>query len=316
MRSTTAAFHGYVLACLGWLNSNGVQLYSHLTIRDEGTSARINPLREPQRSFAIGPLVDVLRRAYKARSNFNWSKYLPTPPTGLSNLTHVPLNPYIHGRSDCVFGCEGHLCDAADGCRTDLICKNSICQVPSESQPGKVGDVCNSKKVCQEHLRCESGACQQCDSRPTIQPDDPRLAVAYNDPDAQCRHDKDILRSRAYCSLPSINDPRGNPCSNSAHCDANQYCDWGLCKLCTEGCLGMRCRSNNKCKTGFCNEFGRCDYPGKRKINAGPGAHAGGRKRPKVGVRGPNKVRDEAMRINIPTEKVRATEKPVPGATA
>jgi hypothetical protein len=233
------------------------------------------------------------------------------------------LNPYIPQQSDCVFGCEGFLCDAADGCRTDLICKNSVCQVPSESQPGKIDDVCNSKKVCQEHLQCESGTCQQCESRQTIQPNEPgKPKVAYNDPNAQCSHDKDVLLgTRGYCKLPSTDNARGNPCANAAHCDANQYCDWGLCKLCTEGCLGMVCRSNNKCKTGFCNEFGRCDYPGKRKILAGPGAHAGGRARanvrgPKDSMRGPNKVRDEAMRINIPKEKVRPTEAPVPAATA
>ncbi|KAF2689651.1 glycoside hydrolase family 5 protein [Lentithecium fluviatile CBS 122367] len=305
------------------LNYRGIPwLYSHLTIRDEGTTARINPLREPQSSFAIGPLVNVLRHAYKARSNFNWSKYLPAPPTGLSNLTLVPLNPYIPEQSDCVFGCEGFLCDSADGCRTDLICKNSICQVPSESQPGKVGDVCNSKKVCQEHLKCESGTCQECDSRPTIQPDDPRKVKVYNDPNAQCRADKNtLLQTRSYCTLPSASNPRGNPCTNAAHCDANQYCDWGLCKRCTEGCLGMPCKSNNKCKTGFCNSYGRCDYPGMKKIVSGPGAYArdwtrnrkgagwnvGGRK---DDVRGPNKVRDEAMKINIPKETVQATGQP------
>lgn len=296
--------------------ANSDQLYSHLTIRDEGTSSRINPTREPQSSFAIGPLVDILRRAFKARSNFDWSKYLPAPPTGLSNLTLVPLNPYIPEQSNCVFGCEGFLCDAADGCQPNLICKNSICQAPSESQPGKIGDKCNSKKLCLEHLQCSDGTCQQCASRPTIPPANPRTRQVFTDPDVQCYNDRtQLLRDQPYCSLPSSKDPRGNPCNNAMDCEANQYCDWGLCKMCTEGCLGMRCRSNNKCKTGFCNEYGRCDYPGQPKIIAGHGASA--RKAsarnnlgPKGAQRGPNKVRDEAMRINIPKEEAKATGNP------
>jgi hypothetical protein len=79
----------------------------------------------------------------------------------------------------------------------------------------------------------------------------------------------------------------------------------------------MTCKTNNKCKTGFCNEYGRCDYPGQKKIRSGPGAHAGLRKGPgwnlngpKNGERGPNKVRDQAMKINIPKEQVEATGNP------
>lgn len=82
----------------------------------------------------------------------------------------------------------------------------------------------------------------------------------------------------------------------------------------------MKCRSNNKCKTGFCNAYGRCDYPGKPKLAHGPGGHKRGSTNdrrgpgwnagPKNQERGPNKVRDEAMRINIPKEQVEATGKP------
>jgi hypothetical protein len=81
----------------------------------------------------------------------------------------------------------------------------------------------------------------------------------------------------------------------------------------------MKCRSNNKCKTGFCNNYGRCDYPGLKVPKGGPGARGQPRRPrqgPGMGPRfmepGPNKVRDEAMRINIPKETVRATGTPVP----
>ncbi|KAJ4297516.1 hypothetical protein N0V90_005408 [Kalmusia sp. IMI 367209] len=302
------------------LNYRGIPwIYSHLTFKDEGTSSKVSILRESR--FAIGALADVLTRAFRSRSNFNWSKYIPSPPGGLNNLTALPLNPYIPEQSPCTFGCEGYLCDALDGCRTDLLCKNSICQVPSESQPGKAGDICNSKKPCQEHLKCSAGTCQQCKERPTMQADSyPRKIIAYNSIEGQCHPDTTTAfrkDSGPICTLPSPINPRGNPCNNAQHCDANQYCDWGLCKRCTEGCLGMKCRSNNKCKTGVCNVHGRCDYPGKKKILAGPGASARGTTRDRKGPgynnnaprgeRGPNKVRDEAMRINIPKEEVVAT---------
>lgn len=271
--------------------------------------------------FAIGALSDVLTRASSSRSNFNWSKYLPAPSGGLTNLTTLPLNPYIPEQSSCTFGCEGHLCDAADGCRPDLLCKNSICQQPTESQPGKIGDACNSKKPCLEHLKCASGSCQQCNSRATIQPSDRRNPVAANSLAAQCHPDTAnafLTPPRPICALPSSYSPRGNPCTNAQNCDADQYCDWGLCKRCTEGCLGMKCRSNNKCKTGFCNTNGRCDYAGKPKVLAGLGGQERATTRNRKGAgynlnapkgegRGPNRVRDEAMRVNIPKEEVVAT---------
>jgi hypothetical protein len=74
----------------------------------------------------------------------------------------------------------------------------------------------------------------------------------------------------------------------------------------------MVCKSNNKCKTGFCNAFGRCDYPSKPKIVSGPGARAVGRRGPGYNVgpkghSGPNKVRSEALREVRSTEGARAT---------
>ncbi|KAH7075462.1 hypothetical protein BKA63DRAFT_297774 [Paraphoma chrysanthemicola] len=323
------------------LNYRGIPwLYSHLTTMDEGLTGRVNPLRTEFTSWTA--LKDVLRRSYTSRSNFDWSKYLPAPPDApLTNLTSLPLNPYIPEQSDCTFGCEGHLCDAADGCAPDLICKNSVCQRNDEKQPGKVGDRCDSKKVCQEHLRCGGGQCQACSVRPSIQPERqkrkrtvaseppayvPGHEVVANDISASCHSDSlpslfELAKRRAsptppICLSPS-NPPRGNPCESTTHCDANHYCNWGLCTKCSakDLCLGARCKSNNKCKTGFCNNFGRCDYPGQKKIVTGPGARGKSRNNrvpgvPKGHERGPAKVRDEALRINIPKEQAAETAKP------
>ena len=309
-----------------------------MTTLEEGLTARVNPLRPTYVSWAA--LKHVLQGAYTARSNFDWSKHLPPPPdANLTKLTTIPLNPYIPEQSDCTFGCEGHLCDAADGCAPDLICKNSICKMNAETQPGKVGDRCDSKKVCQEHLRCSKGECQECSVRPSIQPeprrrkrsiasdepppDDPSAKVIANDINASCHSDTlpslfKLSKSRStpappICLSPS-KPPRGNPCESATHCDADHYCNWGLCTKCTsaDSCLGAKCRSNNKCKTGFCNNFGRCDYPGQKKIVTGPGARGKSRNSrvpgvPKGHERGPAKVRDEAMKINIPKEKAAET---------
>ncbi|KAJ4356227.1 uncharacterized protein N0V89_004257 [Didymosphaeria variabile] len=131
------------------LNYRGIPwIYSHLTFKDEGTTPKVSILRDS--NSAIGALSDVLSRAFRSRSNFNWSKYLAAPSGGLSNLTTLPLNTYIPEQSSCTFGCEGHLCDAADGCRPDFLCKNSICQRPSESQPGKL-DPANHAKNEQQY---------------------------------------------------------------------------------------------------------------------------------------------------------------------
>ncbi|KAF1977871.1 hypothetical protein BU23DRAFT_596181 [Bimuria novae-zelandiae CBS 107.79] len=298
-------------------NTNSGQIYSHLTFRDEGTSPKISILRDSQ--FAIGALSNVLTRASTSRSNFNWTTYLHPPPSGVTTLTTLPLNPYIPEQSTCTFGCAGHLCDAPDGCLPSLLCKNSICQAPSSAQPGKIGDICNSKNPCLSHLTCTSGSCQSCSARATIQPWDRRSSsdTGYNshnpfrrDPipanavDAQCHTDASstfLFPSLRICKPPFPS--RGNPCTNAQHCDASHFCDWGVCAPCGPGdaCLGAPCRSNNKCKTGFCNSYGRCDYAGKKKILMGPG---GGAKRTGAGYnlgvkrgegRGANKVRNGSV---------------------
>lgn len=105
-----------------------------------------------------------------------------------------------------------------------------------------------------------------------------------------------------------------NPCENAQHCNAAEYCSWGLCVPCQPGdlCLGAVCKSSNACKTGYCNDYGRCDYAGQKKLVFGPGVR-GRFKNGRVGgvpeghERGPAKVRDEAMRIVIPEDGPIAT---------
>jgi hypothetical protein len=293
------------------------QLYSHLTTLDEGKSPRINPLRREYTSWTA--LRDVLTRSFTTRSAFNWTRYLPPPvtiiaptadevteqhlrsmltgeksqtwklkPAGLSNVTSIPLNPYVLEQSDCTFGCEGHLCDAADGCAPDLICKNSVCQQNEESQPGQIGDRCNSKAVCQSHLHCSGGECQSCSPRQTIQPQEKRKGlprqqrrtVQPNDPNGQCYTDAlptlFTLQTTPICLPPQHHS---SPCESATHCFANEYCSWGSCTPCTssDACLGSPCRSNNKCKTGYCNDYGKCDYAGLRRKSFGPGGARGSR---------------------------------------
>lgn len=43
----------------------------------------------------------------------------------------------------------------------------------------------------------------------------------------------------------------------------DEFCDWGLCKTCVSGCLGMLCKLAMEGKTDHCKTFGKCDYPGK-----------------------------------------------------
>ena len=241
------------------------------------------------------------------------------------------MNPYIHELSDCTFGCEGYLCDAPDGCSPDLMCKNNVCQKPSESQPGKINDACNSKKPCLSHLICENGLCQECIARPSIEPEDYRNSIVYKNPSSfigSCPLDSsNPFRTQPFCLLPSKSSlsHRTNPCTNASHCSADEFCSWGLCTTCgpDDVCLGAKCKSNNKCKTGFCNTHGRCDYPAKPKLSAkgardtwrnrkGPGWNAG----PRNMEKGPNRVRDEAMMINIPKESIVATGEAAAAATA
>ncbi|KAL1792293.1 hypothetical protein ACET3X_008800 [Alternaria dauci] len=373
------------------LNYRGIPwIYSHLTTLSEGTTSRINPLHPTYTTWPA--LTTILTHAATARSNFNWTRYLPPPisiippshdeqtaqhlsamltgsltqewkllPRGLSNVTSVRLNPYIIQQSTCTFGCLGHLCDVADGCAPELVCKNSVCRSYSETQqPGGVGARCDSKAVCQAHLRCGGqGVCEACVARRSIQPDDDNeerkerkrtidgdetelptqqqwdRVVLLNDPNGSCYTDSlphlfAIARlSSSSASTPSLNTclppaHHPSPCTSPHHCSANEYCSWGTCVPClsTDTCLGSPCRSNAACKTGFCNDYGRCDYvpdAAKKKKGSGPGGARGKRNTRIPGVprgheRGPARVRDEAMRIEIPGEKV--VETGGSGATA
>jgi hypothetical protein len=187
------------------------------------------------------------------------------------------------------------------------------------------------------HLQQQEGSCQACSVRPSIQPaskrkwtgtdappEDPSTRVIANDINASCYSDSffnlvTLSKRQSAAQIPPIclspsNPPRGSPCEKAQHCSADSYCNWGLCTPCTstDSCLGAKCRSNNKCKTGFCNNHGRCDYAGQKKIFTGPGARGKSRNSripgvPKGHERGPARVRSEAMRVSIPGEKVRAT---------
>ena len=362
------------------------QLYSHLTTVHEGKSTGINPLRTSYTSWTA--LKQVLKNAQTARSNSDWSSYLSAPftilppsedektaqklrsmltgssnqewkirPLSLSNITSIPLNPFVLEQADCTFGCEGHLCDAPDGCAPDLLCKNSICTRNTASQPGQTGAMCNSKNPCQPHLLCSSGKCSACTTRSTIPfpqsiknrkrslPNEPlplptpedaaSLTLKPNSPQGQCYTDS---LPHLFASLPARISTSGTnppppiclppahhpaPCTQASHCSADEYCSWGTCTACTssDACLGAPCRSNNKCKTGYCNDHGRCDYLEQRKkIYLGPGGAKMGKGKRVPGVprgheSGPARVRDEAMRVVIPVEGAKKTG--VPGvATA
>lgn len=267
----------------------------------------INPLRPEHDS--ITALTDVLTRASKARSTFVWNSYLPAPFKPLTALKEIPLNPYIPPSSPCTFGCEGHLCAAADGCSPDLLCKNNICQQNSETQPGQVGASCNSKKPCQAHLHCTSGSCQPCSVRPTLPGAEQGKGMCATD---------EITTFYTHPARPSTclspTAGRKNPCETAQHCNASEYCSWGLCEKCKPGdlCLGSVCTSNNACKTGFCNSYGKCDYAGQKKLVFGPGVRGRWKNGRVDGIpegheRGPAKVRDEAMRIVIPEDGPVAT---------
>ncbi|KAF2866093.1 hypothetical protein BDV95DRAFT_553223 [Massariosphaeria phaeospora] len=320
------------------LNYRGIPwLYSYVTHSDEGPTARINVLRTPV--AAIGALTDILRRAYKSRSTFNWTPYLAPPPTGLSNLTALALNPFIPEQSDCTFGCPGFLCDAPDGCAPSLLCHNSVCCAPDDDVPGSVGAACNSKKPCHAHLRCAAKTCQPCSARPTLQKRDTRTpsipglaprdtpkrgvpAGALHGTCAPSHASPSPFHSSLQlpiCLSPSPHSHSYSPCEKPTHCSADESCAWGLCTPCREGeggaCLGAPCKANNKCATGFCNEFARCDYAGQKRVVGGPGVRPGWKRGPDggarkggpVGERGAYRVRDQAVRISVKGEEVRST---------
>ena len=153
-------------------------------------------------------------------------------------------------------------------------------------------------------------------TRLAVQPNNPRgacytdsLAHLFALADVKMLHEEE---EEAPVCLPPNHHPA--PCFSANHCSANEYCDWGACKTCsdTDACLGAPCRSNAKCKTGYCNDHGRCDYAGQKKRVFGPGANAGRRSSRVPGVPvgqefGAAKVRDEAMRVVIPEEGAKET---------
>lgn len=297
-----------------------MKLYSHLSFKNESTTSMVNPMNPNTTSFSA--LTTVLKRAHTSRSNFDWSSYLPAPSAPLSQLTEIPLNPYIPPTKPCVFGCTGHLCKEADGCTPDLLCKNNVCQKNAVDQPGQIGAKCNSKKPCQSHLRCSNGTCAACAVRPSLPLQFSLVSrgtesSAQNNKHGLCAPDALTLLSHPSpppLCLSSVSSSSQNPCETPAHCSSTHYCSWGLCVRCkpTDLCLGSPCKSNAACKTGLCNEHGRCDYAGQKKLIFGPGIRGRFKNNRVDGVprgheRGPAKVRSEALRVVIPTEGVMET---------
>jgi hypothetical protein len=282
------------------LNYRGIPwVYSKATTGSEGTTTNVNVLL-PDYS-AIGALKDVLKRASTSRSNFDWSRYVPKP-AALSNLTHLALNPFVPEQSDCTFGCSGWLCDAADGCNPSLICKNSICQKPTDQTLGTAGSACdNHKKLCRETLQCLNGECAECIARKSK----PQKFDYPGSITGSCEPDSPFLRQPicTLCNPLTKTHCRGDPCHKASDCNANEQCDWGLCKPCSKGCLGMSCKSSKACVTGYCNTHGKCDYPLKPKKPLRPEDFVG-RRGPGWNVpvqqRGPTRPRDNVMRVDIP----------------
>lgn len=261
-------------------------------------------------------LADGLRRASKASSNFDWSRYLPQSRKPVKT-THVALNPYLPDQADCKLGCPGFLCDSMDACQQGYVCKNNVCEKCTKGCPGMQCDA--YRNLCQEKTRCVDGICQECavraDSasrRTTCELDEPSRYKSAST-DETCGLDEPFTQPPIcnYCD-GSTKECRGSPCVRAVDCDADEFCDWGLCRPCTSGCLGMACKSSRDCKTGNCNAFDKCDYPsgvGKGPMRAedyvgrrGPGYFG-----PRYQNQGPSKPRDNVARVVVPVDEVKQT---------
>ncbi|KAF2497625.1 hypothetical protein BU16DRAFT_616239 [Lophium mytilinum] len=294
------------------LNYRGIPwLFSSVTEDDEWKTGHVALHRGA--GSAMAALTSVLQDASTARSNFDWNRYLPQLQSHAFSPTNLlKANPYIPPQSACTFGCDGWFCDAADGCAPGSVCKNNVCRPCTTGCAGATCD--NHRQLCQESMQCVNGTCQECEARKSAKPKktsgDPY--INFSDPNGSCVSD-DPFATTAICQFcdPLARSCRGSPCVKAADCDVDEYCDWGLCKPCTEGCLGMACKTSRGCKTGRCNEFGKCDYPGKMKAPIRP-EDVRGRRSPQYYAQGgrqqgPMKVKDNAWRVNAPMEEVKAT---------
>lgn len=224
------------------------------------------------RKSAIWALRLAMEKANISPTKFDWRRYVK-PRRTLAPHTAIGPNQWKPYQNGCLFGCLGWSCDAMDGCASDLVCKNNVCQ---ECTIGCPGMTCNSKTPCQEQYNCVNGRCQSCNPRS----DTNDIHAMFDKTATQCPNTVSFPATPIcnFCD-PKTQSCRGAPCERTTDCDAKEQCEWGLCKPCKEGCLGMQCTSGQSCKSGHCNSFKRCDIPPKvTKPNTGG---------PVVGRRGP-----------------------------
>lgn len=229
-------------------------LYSSVTDGQLKSTSQVK-LRGNKNS-PVSALKAAVEKANKSPSMFDWSRYVQKPgPT--APHTGISPNPWKPYQGECSFGCLGWLCDAMDGCSSDLLCKNNICQPCDVGCPGMACDA--HKSHCQEPYQCFNGVCQACTSRTDLA----ELHGTCEPTGTQCS--KEFFPTTPICNFcdKRTKSCRGAPCERASDCDADEQCDWGLCKPCTQGCFGMECGSSRHCKTGFCNQYGYCDYPPK-----------------------------------------------------
>ncbi|RAR04389.1 glycoside hydrolase family 5 protein [Stemphylium lycopersici] len=251
-------------------------------------------------------------------------------PLGLSNLTAIPLNPYTpqqaERNSEGQPGKVGDRCDSKARCQPHLRCEKSV-EVGGEGGKAKTCTACVARKTIQKPKglwRRRSFVDDDYTDTDTHSRDQDGRLTQPNDPQGSCLPDSPTLIFTSSSSSPNSNsnsNPSATPptclppspalpCTQQTHCPASSYCANFTCHPCTasDACLGAVCTSNKKCKTGVCNEYGRCDYAAsKKKRSFGPGGARMGKKLPSGMERGPARVRSEAMRIVIPTEGVRET---------
>lgn len=178
------------------------------------------------------------------------------------------------------------------------------------------------KNLCWERTQCIDSICHECVARSDAASlktacalDEPSRYNSVN-PDETCRLDEPFVQPPIcdYCD-GSTKECCESPCVKSSEREVDEFCDWGLCKHCTSGCLGMACKSPRGCKTGICSLFGKCDYP--RTVGKGPmrdedfvGRRGPGFFGPRYQHQDPSKPWDNIARVVVPVDEVKQTGGP------